>query len=215
MWYTPQAKWFGIQYALYIGSSLFGVAYYYEFGKQQGLAGVAVVAGAAGFLLADALARPIYGLISEYIGRRRTMAYGYGLGGLFQLLTLLAGLNHQPVLFAICAVIPGGLAGVNFPMTAAVIADYYGENNNCPRGARIGGRVLQVQAADTRAIRGGGCQGGRGRGAAGRGRCAGHRRPSRHRRDHHRLSETVRRIVVVTATGAVTTTMSLPPEQPR
>jgi OFA family oxalate/formate antiporter-like MFS transporter len=130
MWYTPQAKWLGIQYALYIGSSLFGVAYYYEFGKQQGLAGVAVVAGAAGFSLADGLARPIYGLISEYIGRRRTMAYGYALGGLFQLLTLVAGLNHQPVLFAICAVVSGALAGVNFPMTAAVIADYYGENNN-------------------------------------------------------------------------------------
>ena len=29
MWRTPQAKWIGIQYALYIGCSLFGVAYYY------------------------------------------------------------------------------------------------------------------------------------------------------------------------------------------
>jgi len=26
MWRTPQAKWIGIQYALYIGCSLFGVA---------------------------------------------------------------------------------------------------------------------------------------------------------------------------------------------
>jgi MFS family permease len=130
MWYTPQAKWLGIQYALYIGSSLFGVAYYFQFGKEMGLAGVAVVAGAAGFSLADGGFRPFYGLISERIGRRRTMAYGYGLGSLFQLLTLLAGLNHQPVLFAICAVTSGGLAGVNFPMTAAAIADYYGENNN-------------------------------------------------------------------------------------
>jgi OFA family oxalate/formate antiporter-like MFS transporter len=130
MWYTPQAKWLGIQYALYIGSSLFGVAYYYEFGREMGLAGVAVVAGAAGFSLADGLFRPVYGLISERIGRRRTMAYGYGLGGLFQGLTLLAGLDHQPVLFAVAAIISGGLAGVNFPMTAAAVADYYGENNN-------------------------------------------------------------------------------------
>jgi MFS transporter, OFA family, oxalate/formate antiporter len=130
MWNTPQAKWLGIQYALYIGSSLFGVAYYYEFGKEMGLAGVAVVAGAAGFSLADGLFRPVYGLISEYIGRRRTMAYGYALGGLFQLLTLLAGLDHEPVLFAISAIISGGLAGTNFPMTAAAVADYYGENNN-------------------------------------------------------------------------------------
>jgi OFA family oxalate/formate antiporter-like MFS transporter len=31
MWRTPQAKWIGIQYALFIGCSLFGVAYYYSF----------------------------------------------------------------------------------------------------------------------------------------------------------------------------------------
>jgi MFS family permease len=130
MWYTPQAKWLGIQYALYIGSSLFGVAYYYEFGREQGLAGVAVVAGTAGFSLADGVFRPFYGLVSEYIGRRRTMAYGYALGAIFQGLTLVAGLGHQAILFALCAVISGGLAGVNFPMTAAAVADYYGENNN-------------------------------------------------------------------------------------
>jgi hypothetical protein len=28
---TPQAKWIGIQYALFIGCSLFGVAYYFPF----------------------------------------------------------------------------------------------------------------------------------------------------------------------------------------
>jgi MFS family permease len=130
MWYTPQAKWLGIQYALYIGSSLFGVAFYYTFGTEMHLGTAAVVGGAAGFALADGGFRPFYGLVSEYIGRRRTMAYGYSLGAIFQALTLVAGLNHEPVLFAICAVISGGLAGTNFPMTAAAVADYYGENNN-------------------------------------------------------------------------------------
>jgi MFS family permease len=130
MWYTPQAKWLGIQYALYIGSSLFGVAYYFMFGQEMHLGGVAIVAGAAGFSLADGGFRPFYGWLSEHIGRRRTMAYGYALGSLFQGLTLVAGLNHEAALFAICAVISGGLAGTNFPMTAAAVADYYGENNN-------------------------------------------------------------------------------------
>jgi MFS family permease len=37
---------------------------------------------------------------------------------------------HIDVLFAIFAVISGGLSGANFPMTAAAVADYYGENNN-------------------------------------------------------------------------------------
>jgi MFS transporter, OFA family, oxalate/formate antiporter len=130
MWATPQAKWLGIQYALYIGCSLFGVAYYYSFGTAMHLGLWAAVGGAAGFNLADGAFRPIYGKISEYIGRRRTMAYAYSLNVVFQLLTLWAGLSHQPALFAICAVISGGLSGANFPMTAAAVADYYGENNN-------------------------------------------------------------------------------------
>jgi MFS family permease len=130
MWYTPQAKWLSIQYALYVGCSLFGVAYYYTFGTAMHLGAAAVVAGAAGFSLADGGFRPFYGWLSEYIGRRRTMAYAYSLNVIFQLFTLFAGLNHQAVLFAICAVMSGGLSGANFPMTAAAVADYYGENNN-------------------------------------------------------------------------------------
>src|SRR5438034_4355335 len=31
MWRTPQSKWVGIQYALYVGCSLFGVAFYVPF----------------------------------------------------------------------------------------------------------------------------------------------------------------------------------------
>jgi MFS family permease len=130
MWYTPQAKWLGIQYSLYIGCSLFGVAYYYTFGTEMHLGAVAVVAGAAGFSLADGGFRPFYGWLSEYIGRRRTMAWAYSGNVVFQLLALVAGLNHQAVLFAICAITSGGLSGACFPMTAAAVADYYGENNN-------------------------------------------------------------------------------------
>jgi MFS family permease len=130
MWATPQAKWLGIQYALYIGCSLFGVAFYYSFGTAEHLGLWAAVGGAAGFNLADGAFRPVYGLISEYIGRRRTMAYAYAGNCVFQLLTLWAGLSHQPALFAICAVVSGGLSGANFPMTAAMVSDYYGENNN-------------------------------------------------------------------------------------
>ena len=130
MWRTPQALWLGIQYSMYVGCSLFGVAYYYVFGTAEHLGGVAVVCGAAGFSLADGGFRPVYGYISEFIGRRRTMAYAYSLNVVFQLLTLIAGLNHIPAMFAICAVVSGGLSGANFPMTAAATADYWGENNN-------------------------------------------------------------------------------------
>jgi len=130
MWRTPQAKWIGIQYALYIGCSLFGVAYYYGFAQAEGLGTAAAVVGFAGFSLADGLFRPVYGYISEFIGRRRTMIYAYSGNVVFQLLAFYAGSAHNKPLFIICAVISGGLSGANFPMTAALVADYYGETNN-------------------------------------------------------------------------------------
>ena len=130
MWYTPQAKWVGIQYALYVGCSLFGVAYYYPFAQAMNLGAVAVVAGVAGFSLTDGLFRPVYGYISEFVGRRRVMYSAYLLNAIFQLLALTFGLAHLGVPFAICAVISGGLSGANFPMTAAMTADYWGETNN-------------------------------------------------------------------------------------
>src|SRR5215470_2808974 len=129
MWRTPQAKWVGIQYALYVGCSLFGVAFYVPFAKAYGLGYIGVV-GFAGFALSDGLFRPVYGYISEFIGRRKTMIYAYSGNVVFQLLAFYAGANHQAVLFAICAVISGGLSGANFPMTAALVADYWGETNN-------------------------------------------------------------------------------------
>ena len=130
MWGTPQAKWIGIQYACYVGCSLFGVAFYVPFAKAEGLTGLVPYVGFAGFALADGGFRPFYGWLSEYIGRRRTMIYAYSGNVVFQLLTLVAGLNHSAPMFVICAIISGGLSGANFPMTAAMVADYYGETNN-------------------------------------------------------------------------------------
>jgi MFS family permease len=130
MWRTPQAKWVGIQYALYIGCSLFGVAYYYSFAQAMGLGSIAAAVGFAGFSLADGLFRPVYGYISEFIGRRRMMIYAYSGNVAFQLLAYFAGHAHNAPLFVLCAVISGGLSGANFPMTAAMVADYWGETNN-------------------------------------------------------------------------------------
>ena len=129
MWDTPQAKWLGIQFALFVGCSLFGVAFYVPFAESHGLGMIGIV-GFAGFSLADGIFRPIYGYISEFIGRRKTMTLAYSGNVIFQLLAYFTGANHQAVLFAICAVISGGLSGANFPMTALMVADYYGETNN-------------------------------------------------------------------------------------
>jgi MFS family permease len=129
MWRTPQAKWIGIQYACYVGCSLFGVAFYVPFAEAQHLGYLGFV-GFAGFALTDGGFRPFYGWLSEYIGRRRTMIYAYSGNVVFQLLAYFAGAHHNVPLFVLFAVISGGLSGANFPMTAAMVADYYGETNN-------------------------------------------------------------------------------------
>ena len=129
MWATPQAKWIGIQYACYVGCSLFGVAFYVPFAEAKHLGYYGFV-GFAGFALTDGGFRPFYGWLSEYIGRRRTMIFAYSGNVVFQLLAFFAGDHHNIPFFVLCAIISGGLSGANFPMTAAMVADYYGETNN-------------------------------------------------------------------------------------
>jgi hypothetical protein len=80
--------------------------------------------------LTDGLFRPVYGYISEFVGRRQVMYTAYALNAVFQVLALIFGMAHVGLAFAICAIISGGLSGANFPMTAAMTADYWGETNN-------------------------------------------------------------------------------------
>jgi MFS transporter, OFA family, oxalate/formate antiporter len=129
MWSTPQSKWIGIQFACYVGCSLFGVAFYAPFALAEHLGYVGFV-GFAGFALTDGGFRPFYGWLSEFIGRRRTMITAYSLNVVFQLLAFYSGVHHNVAIFVVCAMISGGLSGANFPMTAAMVADYYGETNN-------------------------------------------------------------------------------------
>jgi len=137
MWRTPQAKWLGVQFALYVGASLFGVSYIFPFGEAMKIGIWAAAGGFAGFSLADGIFRPIYGYVSQWIGRRMTMFYAYILDAVFIMLLLLAGYEHIPWLFAIFAVISGGLSGANFPMTSTIVTDYYGSNNNAINYATV------------------------------------------------------------------------------
>ncbi len=130
MWRMPQPKWMGMQFACYIGCSLFGVAFYFPFASAMHLGYWGAAGGAAGFALCDGIGRPIYGFISSYIGRRKTMIYAYSVNVVFTMLAYVAGTNHIPVLFGIFAIISGAVAGANFPMTAAMVSDYFGETNN-------------------------------------------------------------------------------------
>lgn len=58
------------------------------------------------------------------------MVYAYSGNVVFQMLACFPGHAYNAPLFVLCAVISGGLSGANFPMTAALVSDYYGETNN-------------------------------------------------------------------------------------
>lgn len=128
MWRTPQPPWLGIQFALFVGSSLFGVTYYFPFAVAMHIGSVAAVGGFAGFGLADGICRPLYGKISEYLGRRETMILIYGCNAVTQMAAYFAGYYRVAWLFAILAVISGGFSGANFALTPSLLADYYGES---------------------------------------------------------------------------------------
>lgn len=129
MWRTPQSFWLGVQFALFVGSSLFGVAFYYPFAIAMHLGSVAAVGGFAGFGLADGICRALYGRLSEFLGRRQTMTLIYGCNAVFQMVAYFAGAHHVAWLFAVAAVISGGFSGANFALTPSLVADYYGEAN--------------------------------------------------------------------------------------
>lgn len=137
MWRTPQAKWIGIEHCLFVGASLFGVAYVYPFGQSMQLGSAAVIAGTIGFDLLDGIGRPFYCWVSEIFGRRQTMIGTYIAQAVFLMLTYTMGLNHLPVLFAICAFISGSVAGTGFAMAPSLVSDYYGENYNAINYATI------------------------------------------------------------------------------
>jgi len=128
MWKTPQPIWMGIQFALFVGSSLFGVTYYFPFAVAMHMGSVAAVGGFAGFGLADGVCRPIYGKVSELLGRRNTMMLIYGCNAVTQFAAYFAGFYQIAWLFAVLAVISGGFSGANFALTPSLVADYYGES---------------------------------------------------------------------------------------
>lgn len=130
MWSTPQAKWLGVQHALFIGAGLFGVNYFYNFAQAMHLGSAAAAVGSAGFALADGIGRPLAGLWSAHWGRRRVMATSYASLAVFQLAAFISGYEHSSAAFIIFAFLSGALSGVNFPLTALTVSDYYGENNN-------------------------------------------------------------------------------------
>lgn len=76
------------------------------------------------FPLGNGLSRIVAGLVSDAMGRERTMALFFGLLGLCMLLLGLWGAS--PWLFAVTVFLAGLLGGGPFVLCAATVGDYFG-----------------------------------------------------------------------------------------
>src|SRR5439155_6330155 len=70
------------------------------------------------------------GWVSDLIGRRHTLTMVLLIAGVAQFGVLYSGNTKNEWLFMIFAFINGFATGAFYPMFAALVPDYFGENNN-------------------------------------------------------------------------------------
>ncbi len=94
-----------------------------EFGITGSLFAFVMVA----FPLGNGFSRIVAGLVSDHLGRERTMLFFFGLLGLCLLALGLFG--NQPWVFVTVVFLAGLLGGAPFVLYAAMVGDYFGAHN--------------------------------------------------------------------------------------
>jgi hypothetical protein len=106
------------------GVSLFGINFQVPFAKESGF-GPFVVASSAGVLsVINGTGRGLVGWISDYIGRKQTLALVLLIAGVAQFGVLWSGRTHDLPLFMVFAFLNGFGGGAFYPMFAALVPDY-------------------------------------------------------------------------------------------
>jgi MFS family permease len=112
------------------GVSLFGINFQVPFAKHIGF-GPFVVASSAGILsIVNGTGRALVGWLSDHLGRRQTLTLVLLIAALGQFGVLWAGNTKNLPLFMIFAFINGFGGGAFYPLFAALVPDYFGENHN-------------------------------------------------------------------------------------
>jgi MFS family permease len=131
------------------GVSLFGISYMVPFAKHLGF-GPLIAASSAGVLsIVNGTGRAITGLVSDWIGRKRTLLIVL-LVSAFSLVGLLySGNAKNQALFLAFAFLVGFGGGAFYPMYASLVPDYFGENNNASNyglvySSKLVGSVLGI-----------------------------------------------------------------------
>lgn len=120
--------WLNMFVILTVG--LFGIAFTVPVAKQLGWGALAAASAGAIFAFLDGIGRPISGWLSEYLGRARSMRLVFTIFGLAELACLWGAKGHIFIVYIIASGIAGMCVGMQFPLFAAITADYYGETTN-------------------------------------------------------------------------------------
>jgi len=113
------------------GVSLFGISYMVPFAKDLGF-GPLIAASSAGVLsVINGTGRAVTGVISDRIGRKRTLLVVLLVEAIAMVGLLYAGeVIHNEIAFLFFAFLVGFGGGAFYPLFAALTTDYFGENNN-------------------------------------------------------------------------------------
>lgn len=112
------------------GVSLFGINFQVPFAKESHF-GAFVAASSAGVLaIVNGTGRAVVGWASDKIGRKQTLTVVLVIAALAQFGVLYAGNTHNLFLFMVFAFLTGFGGGAFYPLFAALVPDYFGENNN-------------------------------------------------------------------------------------
>ncbi|MEU7577068.1 OFA family MFS transporter [Streptomyces sp. NPDC041068] len=112
------------------GVSIFGISFQVPFAKEMGF-GPLIAASSMGVMsVINGTGRGVVGWLSDRLGRRHTLTYVCLVLAVGQFGVLWAGeIGNQP-LFLAFAFLSGFAGGAFYPLFAALVPDYFGENNN-------------------------------------------------------------------------------------
>jgi MFS family permease len=112
------------------GVSLFGINFQVDFAKESNF-GAFVAASSAGILaVVNGVGRGLVGWASDRIGRKATLFWVLVIAAVAQFGVMWSGNAHSLFWFMVFAVLTGFGSGAFYPLFAALVPDYFGENHN-------------------------------------------------------------------------------------
>lgn len=129
-WRTGQIALMWISLAFISGVSIFGISFEVPFAKDLGFGPLMASLSAGILAVVNGVGRAAVGWFSDMVGRRTALIIVLIIEALAQFGTLLAGNAHNEVMFLVMAFISGFGAGAFYPLFAALVPDFFGENHN-------------------------------------------------------------------------------------